>query len=198
MNEVPTASMAEPPWCFVLPPDALWPGKQYVIGAICLSCDRIGREFPFTIWQCVSRKGLRLSLLFGKNSIPRNWLFWLSRLFAAYPGKGKGASQATLPHFELALRRLWEAHKPSFTAWLGFRGRPSAPEAYGDILDLLPESDLRGVTLMPWRDWPDRLLAPEALCYFWQQDNDGRYLRVFQDRTLGQDTIPWLFSARFA
>ena len=196
INEVPdpAASMEEPPWCFVLPPGVLWPGKEHVLGAISLSCDRIGREFPFVVWQCVNQRGLRLSLLFGKNTVSRNWLFWLSRLLVIYTGKG--AIQATAPHFERSLRRLWEAHKPGMGTWLGLQGRVPAPEIYREVMELLPEAPLRGVALMPWSDWPDRLWVPEALCYFWQQDHAGRYLRAFQDRALGTDTIPRLFSAR--
>lgn len=172
------------PWCFVLAPDVLsWASGVHVIGVLMLSRDRIGRPYPLVVWQKASPAGLRHASLFGTES-PRNWLFWLSRLVFAHvrPVRSERSDPDLQNDFLSTLDQLWELFRPSWTARLGVSGKlPTDEVCQTHIGPYTPLADVEGVRFMPWAEWPETLWSPRALCWFWQQDHQGRYLRTLRD-----------------
>lgn len=181
------------PWCFVLPPDIFsWSGTRHVVGSIVLSEDRIGRRYPFVVWQKASTKALRLSALFGAG-LATNWLFWVSRLVAVHvlPRRSGGATPS-VQDFERQLLGLWDMYKPDWRVRLGIMPAPPENKIVAKWVEKLPPCELEGVHHMPWADWPERLLNPKAPCCFWQQDHHGKYLRVVENKRFGVELIPML------
>lgn len=177
------------PWCFVLAPDVFsWAAGVHVVGVLMLSRDRIGRSYPFIVWQKARPKALRLPCLFGDDN-PRNWLFWLSRLVLAHV-RPLGNDGAPLDDFSTALDRLWEPFRPAWSARFGVAGKLPPDERCHEIIGpCAPLDDVEGVHFMPWADWPQALWATRALCWFWQQDHEGRYLRVLRDHHFGKRVL---------
>lgn len=174
------------PWCFTLPPGTFsWSGNRHLIGVITLSEDRIGRRYPFVAWQKASVKALQYPCLFAPEAGPRNWLFWLSRLVAAHTSfRPESPHPPTMQDFEYCLERLWALHRPAWRARLGLNPAVPAAELSQQLIGPLAPLNAEGVRFMPWADWPQRLWDDKALCYFWQQDHQGRYLRVFREKNL--------------
>lgn len=181
----PAAAQEPPlPWCFVLAPDVFsWAAGVHVLGVIMASRDRIGRRYPFVVWQKANVQGLRQVCLFGHGQPgednPRGWLFWLSRLVFAHV---RPEEQVFRDDFPVEMDRLWALFRPAWTARFGVGGKLPPEERCRQIVGscaALP--DVEGVHHMPWADWPEPLWAPGSLCWFWQQDHEGRYLRVLRD-----------------
>lgn len=182
------------PWCFVLAPDVFsWSEGVHVVGVFMPSRDRIGRRYPFVVWQKVSARGLRHGSLFAPGHAgPRNWLFWLSRLVFAHVRPVAEAD--AMEDFPPALERLWTLFRPS---WLDtFRGGAHAVDEARcrELVGPLSPPDtedgsLEGVRFMPWPEWPEVLWEPRALCWFWQQDHEGRYLRAIRDYHLSKRVL---------
>lgn len=200
------------PWCFVLAPDVFsWAAGVHVVGALMLSRDRIGRSYPFIVWQKAKPQALRLACLFGEEMLlrnspnehrshnSRNWLFWLSRLvFAHVRPMETRQTENTAPQddFPTALDKLWEPFRPAWTARFGVAGTLPAEDRHKAIIGpCAPLDDVEGVRFMPWNNWPQALWEPRALCWFWQQDHEGRYLRVLRDTHFGKRVLAAILHA---
>lgn len=178
------------PWCFVLAPDVFsWAAGVHVVGALMLSRDRIGRSYPLVVWHKTSRQGLRHACLFGTDQ-PRNWLFWLSRLIFAHVRPVVTPGESGPEGFLTDLDALWALFRPAWTARFGVAGSLPDETLCGQrIPPCAPLGDVEGVRFMPWTQWPDLLWEPRSLCWFWQQDHEGRYLRVLRDHHFGKRAL---------
>lgn len=182
------------PWCFTLAPEVLFPGRHYIVGVMTVSEDRVGRPYPFVIWQKVADRALRRSKLFGGPGERHNWLFWLSRFLLIHSRADNDSAAKTLRGFELELAALWKGCRQNW--WAQFRRwsrRPGGGEPRY-LLRALPESDLEGTHFLPFNDWPDRLWTKQPAAYFWRQDHQGLYLDLVQSRKLTGDIMIRLFS----
>lgn len=191
------------PWCFVLAPDVFsWAAGVHVLGVLMASRDRIGRHYPFVVWQKAKVQGLQQACLFGQGQghvqstahpetqqplqagedNPRNWLFWLSRLVQAHV---LPVGHEPRNDFPADMDRLWALFRPTWTARFGVAGKLPPEERCREIVGPCATlADVEGVRFMPWAHWPQTLWAPGALCWFWQQDHEGRYLRALRDHNV--------------
>jgi type VI secretion system ImpM family protein len=173
------------PWCFVMRGSLLGASNQLLgIGVLFDSSDKIGRRYPFVMYQLVPKRWLVNQL-----KEPNHWLACLHQLAKACLHKDNSEIDAML-------KELWSIYKPQ---WLGYFRTPSQEErqriAYQteQVLQrwkLKPsvKSDVSGVIHAPWADWPRNLTMKKHSSIWWQLDDKGRYLDFVEhhalDRTL--------------
>lgn len=195
----PEPDLAFVPVSFILLPGAMSFAPRHFVQGVCVaSQDRVGRECPLIIYQKISPYWL--SRIFAaearatqpsvsassgkteKHNDTARLLFWLARISARIHA-------ADLPPEALAqvVDEVWMQFEPG---WKQLFGRDAhvvphqvlqqslARQAIAeDSLDTA--SGLRGVSRLPWTNWPQRLLSAEQpVPAFWQQDIEGAYVNA--------------------
>lgn len=198
------ASVHDAPVSFLLPPGTLaFSGKRYVVGVIMQSADAIGRSHPLITYSLASRSWLAQ---YWRHKVheARDWQYWVGRWLvhvshmadAMLDKAHQGQTTSSVDIGQLLAKgidALWNVHAPTWHDLFMAPQRQPLPR-YSEraieqtLLALsatqlsatqLPESTLRGVSHMPWVDWPERALKrknPQTA--FWQQDHKGRYIGV--------------------
>lgn len=184
------------PVAFVLPPGTLTFARQHVAGVMANSHDRLGREHPIIVYQCVNRRWLEQHVVGDASQEPaaalRQWLFALTRLLDRYvqPPDEEGAKSlgpnaprtTTTLALSQAIDRLWALYVPGWPQRLGMAERmPSLSEVQAVLQQAptqsgpAPAESLQGMPRLPWVDWPERLWTKPCAA-FWQQDGQGGYV----------------------
>ncbi len=164
------------PWSFVMSPGCLpFSGNRFVAGAMIDSCDKVGRQHPFVIFQVVSGRWLVNELVQLRNA-----LFWQARLVSRYMPTPNGQADATsagVP-LDVRLQRLSDAVRPRLLTRLGLR-QPMPPQDMSLLLGPEHRNDiagaLQGTSTAPWAGWP-YCLTQRNSAWFWQQDSQGRFV----------------------
>lgn len=183
----PQAGLHTLPVIFVLPPNSMpFAKRQFVQGVWLPSQDRSGRACPLVIYQLVHPRWLRRTTLadtaFGRHAgRSQHWLYWLSRLAIHVQGGANDFNRICQ-----TLDELWALNAPGWGGLLGERPEAASSHAHHQALDelaALADSDasqgLRGVTQLPWPQWPEGLFRKDApMAAFWQQDAQGGYINA--------------------
>jgi len=189
------------PVTFVLLPGTLdFAPNHFVQGACVASHDNVGRQCPLIIYQKISpywmrrmlesqmqkkgrSKGDRCFVSVGHKPKPEaDLLFWMTRVAAR-------VHAADLSVFALSalVDQVWQQFEPGWVQLVGGDVKTINPAALITLLERYSVADqlldtangLRGVSYLPWVNWPQRLLREELpLSAFWQQDVDGGYVNA--------------------
>lgn len=187
------ADLSDVPVAFVLPPGHLpHMGDVFVQGVMVPSEDKVGRACPLIIYQTVHRLWMQRtwSSPWGPDphapvrqdrSHGRHLLYWWARL-AAHARQHPGL----FPALVTAVEQVWLLHEPGWRDLLGAQERPASSAALEVLVQQFGASAgqdaagaLRGVSHLPWADWPERTLRViEPLAAFWMQDAEGGYVQA--------------------
>ena len=104
-------------------------------------------------------------------------LFWWSRLVL------RAVQGDALPQWLQRLDAMWAAQAPGWAQWLGAPPHQVDGARLQGLLAPLeidvPTPGWRGVSHLPWADWPERCLrAQRPQAAFWTQDAEGGYLQA--------------------
>lgn len=181
------------PWCFVVQ-GALFGSSRHLmaIGVLFDSADKIGRVYPFMMYQLVPKRWLINQL---KDS--NNWLKILRDV--ALQTLTKDSKQ-----LDDMLNKLWAAYKPE---WLDFiRAQPKSivmnknqkaqqlMSSWLTQINPLPHSELEGVVNPPWLDWPQAVVSENVGSFWWKLDDNGRYLNCIQHPRLDKELLEKLMA----
>lgn len=178
------------PVAFVLPFDQLsFAPRAFVLGVLLMSTDSVGRISPVVIFQTCQQPWLRAmwpdssSEESGSNQLlRRNWLYWqlalLTRLFA-----GDVTRPISLPVLSEALATGWRVYVSSWCQVVDVTSTEYHDQTMRSWLDslappLTTHGQRRGVSFLPWPDWPETVSVHHASPTFWQQDDEGGYLHA--------------------
>lgn len=187
------ADLSDVPVAFVLPPGHLPNmGDVFVQGVMVPSEDKVGRACPLIIYQTVHRPWMQRtwsSALENERHAParhdrshgRHLLYWWARL-AAHARHHPGLFAALVE----AVEQVWFLHEPGWRDLLGGRARPASSAALEVLIQRFGEragqdaaAALRGVSHLPWADWPERTLRVSVpFAAFWMQDAQGGYVQA--------------------
>lgn len=181
------------PWCFVIHGSLLGTSRHLMaIGVLFDSMDKIGRSYPFIMYQFVPKRWLMHQL-----KEPENWLKTLRDL--ALQCARKDSKQ-----LDEMLKKLWEAYKPEWRDffWLqNSRQRSSSQQQAQQLFKLwqgqvttTKTSELNGVTNPPWQDWPRAVVAENNGSFWWRLDDKGHYLNCIQHPRLDQELLDKLMA----
>ena len=183
-KELTTASSTIKPWCFVMRGGLLGVSNQLLgIGVLFYSFDKIGRRYPFVMYQLVPKRWL-----INQLKEPNHWLQCLQRF-------AKGCQYKESGEIDTMLNQLWSIYKPQ---WLDYVKTPNhsqrklmtrnAERLLQDWPIPNSKTDDVGVSIPPWINWPRNLNMQNQNSVWWQLDNAGRYIdcteRDTLDRTL--------------
>jgi type VI secretion system protein ImpM len=192
-----TTGQPAQPWCFLLPPESLpFATDRYLIGVWMDSSDKVGREYPLVMFQTAASRWVRPYFAVHAEQ-PREWLFNAARIISnsiyaqeaeADRPSGRNGEINPITLLVAQLNALWSLYAPNWRHFLGKR-IPFPDRAEEDPIQKLvgaphPDDPVRhheGVRFLPWANWPDRVLNPNAPEYFWQQDLRGRFIGAIQD-----------------
>ena len=187
------------PVSFVLLPGMLdFAPNQFVQGVCVASHDSVGRQCPLIIYQKISpywmrrmleshlqKKNGSLAAMSSSKASPQpktDLLFWMTRIVA----RAHAADMSSIALAEL-VDQVWQQFEPG---WLQLFGRDVTRTCSAPMISLLEQhgmadrlldtaNGLRGVSRLPWMNWPQRLFHDDLpLPAFWQQDVDGGYVNA--------------------
>ncbi|MFZ6850103.1 TagF domain-containing protein [Undibacterium sp. RuRC25W] len=187
------------PVSFVLLPRTLDFSPNHFVQGVCVaSHDSVGRHCPLIIYQKISSYWMRRMLesqvqkksrsvggnsSFSADNKPEaDLLFWIARVAAR-------VHAADLSAIVLAalVDQLWQQFEPGWIQLLGGDVKTTNPAPLITLMERHSVADqlldtangLRGVSCLPWVNWPQRLLREELpLSAFWQQDVEGGYVNA--------------------
>lgn len=185
--------LSDVPVAFVLPPGHLpHMDDVFVQGVMVPSEDKVGRACPLIIYQTVHRLWMqrtwaspwgpaRHAPVHQDRSQGRHLLYWWARL-AAHARQHPGL----FPALVTAVEQVWLLHEPGWRNLVGAQARPASSAALEVLVQQFGASAgqdaagaLRGVSHLPWADWPERTLrVTEPLAAFWMQDAEGGYVQA--------------------
>jgi type VI secretion system ImpM family protein len=190
---VATASAAtsvEPfsPWCFAMRGSLLGASNKLVaIGVLFDSFDKVGRRYPFIMYQLVPKRWL-----INQLKEPKHWLQSLQQF-------AKACHQKSSAEIDAGLNQLWAIYKPQlldyFKAHTHAQRRSMAQQADQLLQNWQisqPEIDEEGVINPPWANWPHNLDMKKQVSIWWQLDDAGRYLNCIEHSTLDKSLIEQL------
>jgi type VI secretion system ImpM family protein len=184
-----TVTPSATPWCFVMRGGLLGASNQLMaIGVLFDSFDKIGRGYPFIMYQLVPKRWLVNQL-----KEPQNWLYCLQQFAQGCLGKDSA-------EIDTMLHRLWSIYKPD---WLDYFKAPRPAQRRNmsrqaeQLLQIwyVPNNDINediGVALPPWSDWPHNLTQRATSSVWWQLDDVGRYLDCIEHARLDKTLIEQL------
>lgn len=177
------------PWCFVMHGALLGASnKLLAIGVLFDSSDKVGRRYPFIIYQLVPKRWLVNQL-----KEPKHWLQSLYRF-------AKACHEKDSSEIDVALNQLWVIYKPQLLDY--FKAHTHVQRRYmsQQAEQLLkrwqipqPKFEDVGVINPPWADWPYNLNMKKLASVWWQLDDAGRYLNCIEHDTLDKSLIEQLF-----
>ena len=192
-RESHTEIVRQLPATFILPPGSLFFSlKDYVIGAISQSADKVRRTHPLIIYQTVSEEWLTSYFEQSKKSDFQDWLFWMTRILAIYQLNEN--RYQSFENMRLTIDKMWSKFQPKFLFLKTQFVMPVDSECQAVLKQSLGEknymasirahnalySRMHGVKYLPWADWPKRVLEGDKknnlVESFWQQDTQGRYI----------------------
>ncbi|MBT0571846.1 type VI secretion system-associated protein TagF [Curvibacter sp. CHRR-16] len=180
-----TGALGGVPVAWVMQPGTLPFAKQhFVVGIALQSEDSMGRECPLLIYQKLSPKWLASLLVNNALGHGQDMLYWLARLVAR-----THAANADWQNLVQAVDVLGSLYAPSWKNLFFIGPRAVDPAKAQAVLQQYCPSDnldaarsLHGVTHLPWRNWPERLLRVQSpVSAYWQQDIHGGYVNAAQD-----------------
>jgi type VI secretion system ImpM family protein len=185
-----SVSVIEPvyPWCFVMRGSLLGASNQLVvIGVLFDSFDKIGRRYPFVMYQLVPKRWL-----INQLKAPNHWLQWLQQFAKSCHQKGSAEVDAML-------NQLWAIYKPQLIDY--FKAHTYAQRQFMSkqaerLLQSWQTSQLKiddiGVINPPWANWPHSLNMKKQASIWWQLDDAGRYLNCVEHNTLDKTLLEQL------
>jgi hypothetical protein len=181
-------------WSFVIPKGILKPAPNipqdsYMVGAMAMSCDKVGRLHPIVIWSSLQSDGLE------HLSHAMNWPYWVARLLADHLPSKAQANKINLTDISLQqqLINLWGEASRSFSPrfpLLKFIKHEIPVEGLNRLLGQYPKRPNHpikhsgefefGLRDLPWHNWPHcvnvQVEKDHPQAYFWQQSVAGKYL----------------------
>ncbi|MET3107524.1 type VI secretion system protein ImpM [Oxalobacteraceae bacterium GrIS 2.11] len=187
------------PVSFVLLPGMLDFAPDHFVQGVCVtSHDSVGRQCPLIIFQKITPCWMRRSMSspssnqlfrlpdflsrFGGCDTKTGFLFWIARIAARLH-----AADLSSTALAQLVDQVWTQFEPG---WMQLVGRgPTAVQSDALLLvleqyhmadqDLDTANGLRGVSRLPWINWPQALLRnKDPFPAFWQQDVDGGYVNA--------------------
>jgi type VI secretion system protein ImpM len=187
------------PVSFILPPGQLAFSRDgYVVGVLIASHDAIGRHHPMVIYSLASKQWL--AKYWDQTShASQDWQYWLGRWLlhvqqlAQQQQEPQTSSKLDVHSLLMqGVSSLWRMHEPKFLmrftdastnhllpkeSELALERVLKAHQLPAKLVFPIPSHSLKGVTHMPWIDWPERLLDKvKPAPAYWQQDSNGFYV----------------------
>ncbi|TDR32129.1 type VI secretion system-associated protein TagF [Hydromonas duriensis] len=182
------------PWCFAIQGQLLNSSRHLMaVGVIFDSKDKIGRNYPFIIYQLVPKRWLLNQL-----KEPNHWLKVL-RDFSLL------CVQKDSRQLDEMLKKLWAEYKPEWRDFFRVQTHRRIASKQRQVQQLLsvwqpPKADdldisnLQGVSNAPWLDWPQTVVSEKLGSFWWKLDNEGRYLNCIQHPQLDKELLEKLMA----
>jgi type VI secretion system ImpM family protein len=181
-------AVAVTPWCFVMRGGLLGASNQLLcVGVLFDSFDKIGRRYPFIMYQLVPKRWL-----INQLREPNHWLHCLQQFAKACRDKDSAQIDAML-------NQLWSIYKPQWLDYFKTLDQTQrrfmtrqADQLLKNWQALNLKSDGVGVTNAPWANWPRNLDMKQQASIWWQLDDAGRYLDCVERNALDKNLLEQL------
>lgn len=178
-------------WCFAIRGELLASSKHLMaIGVMKDSFDKVGRRYPFVMYQLVPKKWLAVQL-----QHPQNWLQCLYQFAELLDGKETA-------DIDQKLNELWAVYKPALLDY--FKSiHPTERDRKAHQARRIwsqwskPDrviSDQIGVTLPPYTHWSQHVTKFNKGSIWWQLDSVNRYVDCVESQQLDKSLLTQLIT----